>query len=200
VPSSPAPRDRFDDLPVDGSGRIGAHRAENPRMRGGIVVLWSAVAVLVLAALGIFGTMIATGRITLFPSPTPTTTAVATVAPQLDTTYQVVVLNATDQAGLAGAVRDQLLAAGWTEAAVTAGNAGETDFETTTVYYPIEADESAARGLADLIGAPRVALDASYPQPVDDPDTADVDESLAKQLVVVIGLDKTDAAATSPAT
>ena len=66
VPKTPPPKDRFDDLPAD-HGRIGAHRAENPRMRGGVVFAWSAVATLILVGLGVFGTLIATGRITMFP-------------------------------------------------------------------------------------------------------------------------------------
>ena len=46
--------DRFDDVP-DSLGRVGAHRAENPRMRAGAVLLWSAVATIILIVLGIFG-------------------------------------------------------------------------------------------------------------------------------------------------
>jgi hypothetical protein len=61
VPETPPPKDRFDDLPP--RGRIGAHRAENPRLRGGIVLLWSVIAIVVLVAVGIFGTLIATGRV-----------------------------------------------------------------------------------------------------------------------------------------
>jgi len=41
-----------------------------------------------------------------------------------------------------------------------------------------------------------VQLSDAY-QPADDPNTADVDESVVKQLVIVIGLDRTDAGAPS---
>jgi hypothetical protein len=193
VPRTPTPRDRFDDIPVERGARVGAHRAENPRLRAGVVLLWSIVAVVVLTAAGIFGTMIATGRITLFPSPESTASAAPEAPGVVDTTYTVLVLNATTQAGLAGAMRNELIAAGWPEASVDAGDASSAGFETTTVFYPYEADESAARGLADLIGGADVALNASY-QPPDDPET-ETDESAAKQLVIVIGEDRTDAGA-----
>ena len=52
MPKSTFPRDRFDDLPASG-GRVGAHRAENPRMRGGVVLLWAALATVVLIAVGL---------------------------------------------------------------------------------------------------------------------------------------------------
>ena len=73
------PRDRFDDLP-DPTGRVGAHRAENPRLRGWIIFLWAAIATLVLIIAGIFATLVVSGRISLGPDaePTPTPTASAT--------------------------------------------------------------------------------------------------------------------------
>lgn len=194
MPQSPPPTDRFDDLPEH--GRIGAHRAENPRMRGGLVLLWSAVATIVLVALGVFGTMIATGRITLFPTPEPTVSVAPTADPVIDTAYTVTVLNATPQRGLAASVRDTVIAAGWPADSVIDGDAGSEDFATTTVYYATAADEGAARGLAQAIGGADVQLNAAY-QPVDDPNTADVDESAVKLLVIVIGLDRTGAGAPS---
>ena len=36
MPKTEPTKDRFDDLPAD-RGRVGAHRAENPRIRGGLV-------------------------------------------------------------------------------------------------------------------------------------------------------------------
>lgn len=165
-------------------------------MRGGLVLLWSAIATVVLIAVGVFGSMIATGRITLFPTPEPTVSVAPTADPVIDTTYTVTVLNATPQRGLAAAMRDTVIAAGWPADAVLDGDAGSEDFATTTVYYATAADEGAARGLAQAIGGADVQLNAAY-QPVDDPNTPDVDESAVKQLVIVIGLDRTDAGAPS---
>lgn len=197
MPKTPPPKDRFDDLPAE-NGRIGAHRAENPRVRGGVVLLWSAVATVVLVALGIFGTMVATGRITLFPTPAPTATVAPTAEPVLDTSFAVTVLNATPQRGLASAMRDTVIAAGWPADAVIDGEAGSEGFETTTVFYAFPEDEGAARGLAEAIGGAAVEHNDVY-QPVDDPDTTDVDEGATRQLVIVIGLDRTDAGQATPA-
>lgn len=192
MPKTPPQKDRFDDLPVagDAASRIGAHRAENPRMRGGIVLLWSVLATIALVAIGVFGTLIATGRVTLFPAPSPTATVAVTAEPVLDTAYKVTVLNATSQSGLAGAMADELVAAGWAADDVTAGEAS-SEFATTTVFYSDVADESAARGLAQAIGGAAVELSDAYAGLAGD-------ESV-KQLVVVIGTDRTDAGAATTA-
>ena len=192
MPKTPPQKDRFDDLPVagDAASRIGAHRAENPRMRGGIVLLWSVLATIALVAIGVFGTLIATGRVTLFPAPSPTATGAVTAEPVLDTAYKVTVLNATSQSGLAGAMADELVAAGWAADDVTAGEAG-SEFATTTVFYSDVADEGAARGLAQAIGGAAVELSDAYAGLAGD-------ESV-KQLVVVIGTDRTDAGAATTA-
>lgn len=184
MPKTPPPKDRFDDLPAD-RGRIGAHRAENPRLRGGAVLLWSAIATVVLVAVGIFGTMLATGRISLTPAETPTVSAIPTAEARLDTSYKVTILNATPQRGLASAMSDTLVAAGWSADNVNAGEAGSDDFPTTTVYYSTAADEGVARGLASTIGGADVVLSDAYAGlwGTDDP-----------QLVLVIGLDRADAA------
>lgn len=160
-------------------------------MRGWVVFLWAVLATIVLVAVGIFGTLLASGRIALAPTPTPTPTPVATVAGVVDPSYAVLVLNATPEEGLATQVKDQIIAAGWTEESVTASGAGSTDFAQTTVYYAFPEDEAAAKGLAEqVLGGAQVVQSDVY-QPQDDPDTADVDESQKKQLVVVIGLDST---------
>lgn len=184
MPKTTYPKDRFDDLPVD-RARIGAHRAENPRLRGGLVFLWSAVATIVLIAVGIFGTLIATGRVVPFPAASESPAPIATAEPTIDTGYTVLVLNATGESGLANRVRDEIIDAGWAGDAVLASEAGADDFELTTVYYPTAEDEGAARGVAQLVGATRLVLDDAY-QPADDPD--------ARQLAVVIGLDRADPA------
>jgi hypothetical protein len=187
VPQPTFPRDRFDDLPE--TGRVGAHRAENPRMRAWVVLLWAAGATIVLIVIGIFGTLIASGRIELFPAPAPAaTTAAPTITPTVDTSYQVLILNATPQDGLATQLKDVLVASGWPIDNVLASEAGADDFAETTVYYLNPEDEAAAAGLAGLIGGAKVEQSDAYP-----PSNPD-----APQLTIVIGLDRTDAASATP--
>jgi len=177
VPKETFPRDRFDEVPSQ-RGRVGAHRAENPRMRAGVVVLWAAAATLVLVAAGVFGTLIASGRIDLTPAATPTATPEPTVTPVLDTSYSVLVLNATPVEGLSGQIADKILAAGWSQSNVLSGGAGSNDFRTTTVYYLHPEDEAAAAALAQVIGGADIV------------ENADLEGAVEKQLRVVIGLDR----------
>ncbi|AZC14504.1 MULTISPECIES: LytR C-terminal domain-containing protein [unclassified Microbacterium] len=189
MPKRTYPRDRFDDLPADG-GRVGAHRAENPRMRPGVVLLWASLATIVLIVVGIFGTLLTSGRIQLAPDAEPTASPQPTVEPVIDTSYSVQVLNATPEQGLATQVKDEIVAAGWSADAVSASGAGTTDFAETTVYYAFPGDQAAAAGLADLVlGGARIEQTDVY-QLADDPNTPE-DESQALQLTVVIGLDRT---------
>jgi hypothetical protein len=180
MPRSSYPKDRFDDLPQT-HGRVGAHRAENPHMRGWVIALWAALATVVLIAAGIFGVLVVSGRIDLFPTPTPTPTPTPVVTPIVDQTYGVSILNATPEEGLATQMKDVVVAAGWSADAVLAGGAGSTDFAETTVYYLLPGDEAAALGLAQVIGGAKVAQSDVY-QPTD-PE--------AKELTIVIGLDRT---------
>ncbi|GAA1939334.1 LytR C-terminal domain-containing protein [Microbacterium aoyamense] len=180
MPKTTFPRDRFDDLPAD-AGRVGAHRAENPRMRGGVVFLWAALATIVLIAAGIFGTLLVSGRIDLFPTPTPTPTPTPVVTPVVDTTTSVLILNATPEEGLATQMEDVVLGAGWPVGSVLAGGAGSQDFPETTVYYLAPEDEAAALGLAGVIGGAKVEQSEAY-QPAD---------PATRQLTIVIGLDRT---------
>lgn len=190
MPKTPPPKDRFDDVLAD-HGRVGAHRAENPRMRGSVVLLWSAAATVVLIGLGVFGTLIATGRITLFPVPEPSVSVVPTAEPVVDTTVKVTILNATAQEGLANTMGDAVIAAGWSADDVTASSAGSQDFPQTTVFYSSAADEGAARGLAQVIGGAELVLSDAYADLWGDPSI--------RQLVVVIGLDRTTGGASSTA-
>lgn len=151
-------------------------------MRGWVVLLWAVLATIVLVAVGIFGTLIVTGRVVLFPTPTPSATPLPIVTPIVDTTYDVLVLNATPEQGLATRMKDVVIAAGWAEDTVLASEAGSTDFPETTIYYYLATDEAAAAGLAEVIGGANLEQSDVY-QPADDPE--------AKQLTVVIGLDRT---------
>lgn len=150
-------------------------------MNGAVVLLWSAVAVLVLVVAGIFGAMIVMGKVSLFPQ------AVETMAPQpketgvVDTTYSVMVLNATTTPNLAVTTRDTIVNAGWPATAVVAGDANAQDFATTTIYYVADADRPAALGLAEVLGGVPVAQSDVY--------AGGVVEG-GKQLTVVIGLDR----------
>lgn len=147
-------------------------------MRGGVIFLWAAATTLVLVAAGVFGTLVASGRIDLAPAATPTSTPEPAVTPVLDTTYSVLVLNATPVEGLSAQFADKVIAAGWKSNQVSAGGAGSDDFRTTTVFYPAPEDEAAAAGLADAIGGAEIQESTDYLQSPDQ-----------KQLTIVIGLD-----------
>lgn len=151
-------------------------------MRTWVVLMWALAATVVLVTLGIFGTLLASGRIVLFPTAEPTVAPLPIVTPVVDPSYEVLVLNATPEAGLATRMKDLVVAAGWAEDTVLAGEAGTTDFPVTTIYYYLPTDEAAAAGLAEVIGGAELLQSDVY-QPADDPD--------AKQLAVVIGLDRT---------
>jgi hypothetical protein len=188
VPRTTYPRDRFDEV-ADADGRVGAHRAENPRMRGGVVFLWAAAATVVLVVAGIFGTLVVTERIPLFAEPAPSITLPPQVEPTLDPSYPVLVLNASGQAGAAASTRDAVLAAGWSDDDVSASDAQST-FDTTTVFYVDAEDEAAALGLADAVGGAEVAQSGQYAQfyPGDEGEAARV-------LTVVLGTDRAGGAA-----
>src|SRR5690349_1671133 len=101
-------------------------------MRMGVVLLWAAAAAVVLTIAGIFGALVVSDRISFGPEAVaPTPTALPEVEPVKDTSYPVLVLNATPQDGLATQVRDTIIDAGWPADLVNAGGAGSTDFETT---------------------------------------------------------------------
>lgn len=179
-------RDRFDDVPRT-SGRVGAHRAEAPRMNGWVVLLWSFVAALVLVIVGIFGSLVVMGRIELFPETVPSATPTPVETGVLDTTYEITILNATPDEGLDAQMRDTLLNAGFPT--VYASDSGSQDFETTTVYYVDDADRLAAIAVADLVGGAEVEQSDFY---------ADLNDGDAKQLTIVIGLDRSATAPEEP--
>ena len=94
-------------------------------MRGWVVLLWAALATIVLVTVGIFGTLLAAGRIELFPTPQPTVEPTVQVTPVLDTSYQVTILNATPEKGLATQMKDVVVAAGWPDGQVLPSDAAE---------------------------------------------------------------------------
>ncbi|MGW8484545.1 LytR C-terminal domain-containing protein [Microbacterium sp. NPDC055903] len=174
-------RDRFDDVPRT-SGRVGAHRAENPGGNGWMVLLWAVVAALVLLVAGIFGTLVVMGRISLFPETQQTATPAPEETGVVDMTYSVMILNATPDDGIDDDLRQTLIDEGWDGSIVFAVDGSTDDFPETTVYYVDAADEQAALGLADLIGGALVEQSDVYAGQ----NTTDV-----AQLTVVLGVDRT---------
>lgn len=180
MPQSSYPRDRFDDVPRD-PARVGAHRAQRPRGRWIVVLLWWLLAVGILTGGGIlaFLALSNTNSIDL-PDP-PTASGQQTeeaVTGEIDTSYRVLVLNGTDDAAAVDGVSQSILEAGWTDDMITQLDSDATDFEQTTVYYVEADDEAAARGLADHLGVTQVTQSEEF---------AEMSEG---GLTVVVGLDR----------
>ena len=108
----------------------------------------------------------------------------------VDVTYSVMILNASPDEGLDEQMRDVLINNGWAADVVFASDSASQDFSTTTVYYVAEEDELAAIGLANLIGGAEVEQSDFY---------SDLNDTGAKQLTVVIGLDRATTAPETPA-
>lgn len=181
MPQHTFPRDRFDDVPND-PARVGAHRAQRPRLRWLVVLLWWLLAVAVLMGAGILA-FLALSNTNALDLPTPETSSQQPVEEEavIDTDYVVLVLNGTPDAATAAAVRDAVLDAGWVEEKVAELDADRTDFEETTVVYVEDGDAAAARGLAGELGIEQVEQHAEF---------ADVSDG---GLTVVVGLDRVDA-------
>ncbi|GAA2239966.1 LytR C-terminal domain-containing protein [Herbiconiux moechotypicola] len=159
--------DSFDRLP-ERPARVGAHRGPRPRGRGWMVFAWAALATVVLVGLGIgylavinnniqFTDAFAGGGAAATATPTPTEEP---ITPIVDGTLAVTVLNGTEVAGLAGAVGQVAVGAGWNVA--TTANASTTDFATTTVFYSDPVNEAAALGLAQTLGGVPTELSTSF--------------------------------------
>jgi hypothetical protein len=180
-------KDRFDDIPDD-LKRVGAHRAPPKPGRGLVILLWAALATVVLVAAGILGLFALSDRVNFTdtsttpasaqPEPTDTPTAVATIDPA----SMVTVLNGTATKGLATRAIEQLNAVGWTQN-ITPGNASANDVTTTTVYYEDASQEGAARGLAEALGVTNIQLSTQFQIPVTE------GEEPILQLTVVLGSD-----------
>lgn len=168
------PRDRFDDIPRQ-PARIGAHRAENPRMRAGVVLLWSALAAVVLFGAGVIGFLVVSQQPGILPDPDPAPTTAAVVDPS----YEVLILNGTATQGLETTAEEELVAAGWNGDDVSASASNTTDFPETTVYYAAPEHEAAAAGVAEALGGARLEQSDVY-----------VSDPAAKMVTVVLGLDR----------
>lgn len=157
-------------------------------MNGLVVLLWSAAVALVLIVVGIFVALVMMGRISLSPAPDPTQTPPGVVA-QVDTSYRVLILNATPEDSLVASTREALLTEGWAEGDVFGSDASSQEFDSTTVFYVDEADEAAALGLAEVIGGAEVQQSDVY---------AALNDTERKQLTVVIGLDRATGGSATP--
>lgn len=154
-------------------------------MNGWVVLLWSFVAALVLIIGGIFASLAVMGRIELFPAAVPSAAPTPEETGIVDTSYSVLILNGTPQENLDTTMRDQLINSGWPADIIYASESGSEDFETTTVYFVADDDELAAIGLAGLIGGAAVEQSDFYAGQAGEGE---------KQLTVVIGIDRMDAA------
>lgn len=175
-----SPHDRFDDIPRT-SGRVGAHRAEQPGINGPIALLWSAAVALVLIVIGIFVSMVLMGRIDLFGTAEPAAPQTPGVLAEIDTSYQVLILNATPETGVVAGVRQKLIDQGWAADALLGSDGSTTQFDKTTVFYVNKADEAAALGVAEILGGAATEQSDHYKS---------VDADGAAQLTVVIGMDR----------
>lgn len=182
MPQTSYPRDRFDDVPRDPE-RVGAHRAPSGRHRWLVMLLWWLLAVGILTGGGIlaFLALSNTGDFELPAPPTASENVTETPAPEVDTSYPVLVLNGTDDQAAADGVRQALIDAGWSEDAIAPLDSEESDFAATTILYVGDEDEEAARGLAGALGIDQVNQDDSY---------AEMSEG---GLTVIVGLDRIDA-------
>lgn len=158
-------------------------------MNGWVVLLWSFVAALVLIIGGIFGSLVVMGRISLFPEAVPTAEPVPEEKGVVDTSYSVMILNATPDEGLDDQFRDELINAGWAADIVYASDSSSQDFATTTVFFVADEDEQAAIGLAGLLDGAAVKQSDAY---------ADLNNTEGKQLTVVIGLDRSSEGEPAP--
>jgi hypothetical protein len=159
------PPDRFDRPPTD-LQRVGAHRAPRPG-RGWITFAWAALATAVLIGLGVLAMFVINDRISFTsplgpsaPSVTPEATSTPTVQPTLDPSVNVIVLNGTSVAGLAGQVGDSLTGQGWTVG--SRSNATSQNVKTSAIYYGDPSLEGAARGLSAALGGMPIQLSDQF--------------------------------------
>lgn len=165
------PPDRFDQLPAD-LHRVGAHRAPANRNRRIVAFAWAALATGILVAVGVFGLarfsdavnikLPFAGGASQLPSPSPT----AAVAPKIDPSLPITVLNGTKKNLLANQVGDFLVTRGWNGAAEGIGSrlsASVTTITSTVVYYNDAANEAAARAMVDSLGVGTIILSSTYP-------------------------------------
>lgn len=177
MPNETYPRDRFDDVPGQ-RDRVGAHRAENPRLRVGVALLWAGVSAVVLFCVGVV-TFLALSQqqpdVAAGPDPVPSVEAV------VDPSYEVLILNGTASQGIEQRAKEELVDAGWSDADVSASASSATDIPETVVYYAAPEHEAAAAGVAEALGGGRLEESDAYADPA------------SKVVTVVLGLDRVSA-------
>ncbi len=147
-------------------------------MNGWMVLLWSFVATVILVVAGVFGVLVVMDRISLFPSVEATSSSTPDSG-VVDTSYSVLILNASGAEELQTSVTDAVVGAGWVRENVD-GTTSATTFDTTTIYYAAEEDAEAALGLAGVIGGALTEINTTYGTAED------------HRLTVVIGTDKAE--------
>lgn len=146
----------------------------------GVVLLWALVGLVVLFSAGVVGTLALTDGLpwqqsqSAQPGPEPEAEG------KLDTTYTVLVLNASGDDSRTQPVTDKIVAAGWPADLVLPVAASEQDFTETTVFYAEDADAPAALALAEVLGVQTVVRDTTY---------AETQGDGKAPLTVVIGVD-----------
>ncbi|MEO6472969.1 MAG: LytR C-terminal domain-containing protein, partial [Aeromicrobium sp.] len=96
----------------------------------------------------------------------PSVSEAPVVAPELNPTIAITVLNGTPTAGLANTVGDYLVEQGWGGAATGVGsraNAGASDVEKTVVFYSDPANEAAAKAMVETLAIGEIRLSDDYP-------------------------------------
>ncbi|PTL73181.1 hypothetical protein C1I63_10190 [Rathayibacter caricis DSM 15933] len=150
--SNTHPKDRFDEIPAT-EGRVGAHRRPPAPHARLIALAWAALATGVIVLLGFIGLLVIDDRVQfddVFTAPTGIADATPEVAPTVDPSLEIAVLNGTPTAGLAASAGDVLTTDGWT--VPTVANASSEDQAATTVYYSDPALQGAALGLVESLG------------------------------------------------
>lgn len=142
------PTDRFDHLPHHPE-RVGAHRAPARKFRRLKYVGWSALAVVVLAGIGIGGLVVIDNGIFNAGDDTAQSAA-SSVTPTIDPSVPITVLNGTPTGDLDDEAAATLKKAGFTVAANT--NASQDNLTTSTVYYSDNSFLPVAQAVANSLG------------------------------------------------
>ncbi len=166
------PSDRFDQ-PTPHTQRVGAHRAPDRKYRRLKYVAWSALAAAVLAGVGIGAVVVLDNGV--FTAADDTTHVVSTVAPSVDPSVPITVLNGTPTDTLDNSAAAVLTKAGFTVAAST--NASQSNLTQSVVYYSAPNYLAVARAAADTLKISTVKV------------STDFSTSIGSNVTVVLGTD-----------
>lgn len=141
------PTDRFDQLP-ERPERVGVHRAQPRKFHRLKYVGWSALAVVILAGIGIGGLVVIDNGI--FNASDDTAQILASVTPTIDPTVPITILNGTPTGDLDDEAAAALKSVGFTVASNT--NASQDTIQTSTVYYSDSSFLPVAQAVANALG------------------------------------------------